>query len=98
MLDSSVRRSLGNGSELGSRRILSLCKAIDLIVEKDDVYIDIPSDGMDEVVTSDSKGITVTAGLSYGKIRIGYLDSGRNGGSTAVNAVEAVSIHIIWKT
>ena len=54
---------------------LSLCKTVDLVVEEDDVYIDISSDRMDEVVSSDCKGIAVSARLPYGKIRICDLDT-----------------------
>ena len=93
----AVRRGLGNGAELGSRRILSLRKTVDLVIEQDDVDVDIAPDGVNEVVAADGKGIAVAAGLPYGQPGIGHLDAGRYGRCTAVDAMEPIRIHIIRK-
>ena len=98
MFHCSVWRCLGDGSETGCWRILALGQAINLVIEENDIDVDIPSDGMDEVVSTDSESITITTGLSYGKVRICDLDTCRNSSGTSVDTVEAISIHIIRKT
>ena len=97
-LDGAVRRSLGDGSELGGRRILALRKAVYAVVEKYYVYIDVAAYGVYEMVAANGEGVAVSAGLPDGKVRIGNLHAGGKRGGTAVYAVEAVGIHIIWKT
>ena len=52
---------------------------------------------MDEMVSTYGKRIPVTAGLPDGKAGVCHLDSCGNGGSPAVNAVEAICIHIVRK-
>mgnify|MGYP003463764720 CR=1 FL=1 len=78
--------------------VILLSAVVNAIVKKDYVYVDIPSDGMDEVVSTDSESITITTGLPYGKVRICDLDTCRNSSGTSVDTVEAISIHIIRKT
>ena len=98
MLNRAVRRGFGDGSELGGRRILPFGKAVDFIVEEDYVDVDIPADGMDEMIASDGKGITVSASLPYGKPGIGHLYAGGYCRSPAVYGMEAIGVHIIRKT
>ena len=53
---------------------------------------------MDEMISTYGKGITVSAGLPYRKVRIRHLYTRRDSCRTAVDAVEAICIHIIRKT
>ncbi len=98
MLNRTVRRGFGDGSELGCRRILPFGKAVNLIVEENYIDVDIPADGMDEMVASDSKGIPIATSLPYGKPWIGHLDAGSYSRGPAVYGMETVSVHIIRKT
>ena len=97
MLNGTVRGGLGDGAELGGRRILPLGETVNLVVEEDYVDIYVAADGVEEVIASDSESITVSAGLPYGQGRVCYLDAGADCGSPAVYAVEAVGLHTVWK-
>ena len=98
MLDSSVRGCLGNGSKLRSWAVLSFRQTIDLIVEEHYVDIDVPADRMDEMVSSNGQGVTVSTGLPYGKPWIGHLDARGYRSGASMYTVETVGIHIIRKT
>ena len=95
MLDCTVRGSLGDGPELRCRGILPFGQTVYLVIEQDDVYVDIPSYGMDEVVSADGEGVPVTAGLPDRKGRVGDLYPRGNGRSPSVNAVESVCVHVV---
>ena len=97
MFDGAVRRGLGDGAELGGRRILALRQTVDLIVEEHDIDVDVATDGVDEMVSADGEGVAVAAGLPHGQGRIGHLDTCGDGRCTAVDAVEPVGVHVIWK-
>ena len=49
---------------------------VDLVVEKHDVDIDVTTDRVDEVVTTDGQSITVTGCLPNGQVRVGHLHTG----------------------
>ena len=98
VLDCAIRRGLGDGSEFRCRRILSLGKTVNLVVEQNHIDVYVPSDGMDEVVAADCQGIAVATGLPHGKGRVCHLDAGGNRRGPSVNGMEAVGVHIIWKT
>ena len=97
MLDRSVRGSLRDGSQFGGRGILPLGHTVNLVVEEHQIDVDVPADGVDEMVTADSQRVTVAAHLPDAEIRIGDLHSGRDRGGAAVDAVEPVGVHIVRK-
>ena len=98
MLYSPVRGSLRDRTEFRGRGILPLGQAVNPVVEQYYIDVNVSSDGMDEMISSDSEGIPVTACLPYGQFRIRHLDAGRHCGGTAVDTVESVRIHIIRKS
>ncbi len=98
LLDSPVRRGLGDRPELGGGAVLPLGEAVDLVVEQYQVDVHIAPYGMDEMVAADSKRVTVAARLPHAERGVGELDAGADGGSPAVNAVEPVGGHVIRQT
>ena len=68
------------------------------MVEENHIDVYIPSDCVNEVVSTNCKCLTVSASLPNGKSGISHFDSRGNGGSTSVDTVESVSVHIIWET
>ena len=53
---------------------------------------------MDEMVTANGQAVAVTGNLPHGDIRIGHLETSGNGGSTSVNRLHGIRIHIIRQT
>ena len=98
MLDRSVRRSFGFSSQFGSRGILSFSQTINFIVKQQNGNIHIPADSMNKMVTPDSQCITITGDLQYIQFPVGILRSGSNSGSTSMNCMEPIGIHIIRET
>ena len=65
LLDSAVRRCLGDCAQPGCRGILALRHSVYLVVEEHYVDVDIPPDGVDEMVAADGEGVSVAACLPY---------------------------------
>ena len=53
--------------------------------------------GVDEVVASDGKRVTIATSLPDGQGWVGHLDACADGGSPSMDAVEAVGVHVVWK-
>jgi hypothetical protein len=56
----AVRRRLADKATWRGWRVLTLCKTVDAVVEKDHVEVDVTTVSVDEVVTTDSKSVTIT--------------------------------------
>ena len=98
VLYSTEWRRLADKTAWTGRRILSLCESIDTVVQKYHIQVDVTTHGVDEVVTTDSKTVAVTADLPDGEVRIGYLGTGSDGSSTSVDGLHRIGINIVWQT
>ena len=75
--------------------VLPLRETIDAVVQQNHIQVDIASHGMDEVVTTDGKSVTIARYLPNGKVRIGYLCTRRDGCGTTMNGLHGVGISVI---
>ena len=76
---------------------MPLRHTVNLVVEEHQVDVDVPSDGVDEMVSADGQSVTVTAHLPDAEFRIGHLHTCGDGRGAAVDAVEPVGVHIVRK-
>src|SRR5213078_4577299 len=90
-------RGLGLLAQLGSGTVLTLGQSINAIVEEDVIDVEVAPDGMNKMIAANRQGIPVARDHPNTQVRICTLDAGSNGGSTAVDTVEAVSIHVVRK-
>ena len=98
MLNGSERRCFGYRTPFGSRGILSFCQTVNSVVEQHYVDVYVSADGMDQMVTSNSQGVSITCHLPNGKSRICNLNTRGNGSGPSVDTMETVCFHIIGKT
>src|SRR3546814_5143962 len=70
--------------------VLALGQAINLIVEKQDLAIEIAAQHMHGVVAADGQCVAVAGDDPHVQFRIGKFHAGRDGWRTAMNGVEAV--------
>ena len=73
-------------------------EAVDLVVHQHDVQIYVAAYGVDEVVTTDGEAVAVAGDEPYADVGACRFDAGSDGGATAVNGVEAVSVHVVRQT
>jgi hypothetical protein len=76
-------------------RCYAFGEAVDLVVEHDDLEVDVAADHMQEVIAADRQRIAVAGDDPDLQIRTRQLQSGGDGRGTAVNAVEAVGVHVV---
>ena len=95
LLDRAVGRGLGDFTQLRGGGVLALREAVDLVVEEDEIQIDIATNGVDEVVTTDGQRVAVARSHPDREVGIGRLDARSDGGSTAVYGVETKGLHIV---
>ena len=95
IFDRSVRRTLGNETTIGSRRILSLRQTVDLVVEQHDIQVHVAAHGMDKVVTADRQAVAVAGNQPDTQVGTSRLHAGSDSGSTSVDRMETVCVHII---
>ena len=98
ILHRAVGRALGDEAAVGRRGVLSLGEAVDLVVHQHDVQIYVAAYGVDEVVTTDGEAVAVAGDEPNADVGACRLDAGSDGRATAVNGVEAVSVHVVRQT
>ena len=94
----SVRRRLADETARTRWRILSLGESVDTVVEQNHVKVDVTAHGMDEMVSTNGKSVTVTANLPDGEVWIGNLRTSSNSCCTTMDGLHGICINIIWKT
>ena len=98
VFDCSVRARLADKSAWRGRGVLSLCEAVDAVVEQNHVQIDITADGVDEVIATDGEAVAVAADLPDGEGGVGDLGAGADGSGTAVDGLHGVGVHVVGQT
>jgi hypothetical protein len=97
MVKAAERRRLGNLSFFRSGRVLPLCQAVDLIIEKQDVNVEVPAQQMDRMITPDTQAVAITRDYPDAEFRPRRLQSRRDGGRPAMDRMHTIGIHIIWE-
>ena len=91
----ALRRSLGLRATERAGRELTLGHTIDTVVEQDQVNVDVTTAGVDEVVTTDGGAVAVAGDHPHAEVRVGQLHASGGSGSTTVDAMETIGIHIV---
>ena len=94
-VDRPVRRRLGLLADLGRRRVLALRQPVDPVVEHQDLESDVAAQDVDEVVAADRQQVPVAADDPDGEVGPHDLQARRDRGRAAVDAVEAVRVHVV---
>ena len=76
---------------------MPLGQAVDLVVEQQHLTIEIATDQVHRVITTDRQRIAVAGDDPHVEIGVGELDARRHRWRTPVDRVEAVGLHIIRK-
>ena len=92
-----LRARLGPSAEPGSRRILPLGEAVDLVVEEQDLDVDVAAQSVNQMVAADRQAVAVAGDDPDLQFGLGDLDAGRHRRRPAVDRVEAVGVQIIGK-
>src|SRR6185312_4476679 len=95
LLGRAVRRRLRDLPELGCRRELALGQPVNPVVEEDDVEVDVPSHGMQQVVPADAEPIAIASDDEHGQLWTGRLETSRQRERPAVDAVKAVRLDVV---
>ncbi len=95
ILVGALRRSLGLRATEGAGRELTLGHAVDTVVEQDQVDVDVTTAGMDEVVATDGGAVAVAGDHPHAEVRVGQLHASGGSGSTTVDAMETIGVHIV---
>ncbi len=95
VVDRPVGRRLGHLSRLRGRGVLALGQPVDLVVEQQDLDVDVPSQGVDEVVATDGEGIAVTGDHPHRQVGAGGCDPGGDGRGPAVDRVHPVGADVV---
>jgi hypothetical protein len=88
-------RRLRHLAALARRRVLALREPVDLVVEEEDLYRDVAPQGVDEVVAADREGVAVAGHHPHEEVGARRREPGRERGSPAVDAVDAVRVHVV---
>src|SRR5262249_18926088 len=73
----------------------ALGEAVDAVVEEQDFEADIAAEHVNGVIPADGESVAVTGGDPDFEVRANGFEAGRDGRRTAVNGVEAESVHVI---
>ena len=95
ILVGALRRSLGLRATESAGRELTLGHTVDTVVEQDQVDVDVTTAGVDEVVATDGGAVAVASDHPHTEVRVGQLDASGGSGSTTVDAMETVGIHVV---
>ena len=74
---------------------LPLRQTVDAVVEEDNFHIHIAAQGVDQVVAADGESVAVAGDDPNVQVRVGDGQPRCQGGRAAVDAVNAVGVHII---
>src|SRR5579875_103512 len=91
-------RRLSNFAEFRGRRILSFCKPIDSVIEQKDSQIHVATQHMDQVITTYRKSVAVPGHDPDVELWARYLETRGKRGSTTVDGMKTVGIHVVRKT
>ena len=97
IIDRSERRALGHLPQGRSRRVLPLGQSINPVVEQQDVDVEIPPDGVHQVVAADRQGVAVAGDHPHRQVGPAGLQPGGHGRRPTMNRVDAVGVHVIGK-
>ena len=89
------RRALGLLALLAGRAVLALGQAVDLVVEQQDLHVDVSADDVHEVVAADRQAVAVAGDDPDVQLGPRQLQAGRERRCAAVDAVEAVRVHVV---
>ena len=97
IVDRAERRALGHLAQRRGGRILPLRQPVDAVVEQHDFQVDIPPDGMHQMVAADRQAVAVAGDHPDHQIGPADLQAGGDGRGAAVDRVHAVGVHVIRK-
>ncbi len=89
------RRRLGDLALLARGRVLALRQAVDLVVEEQDLERHVAPERVDEVVAADRERVAVTRDHPDGQVGTRGRHARGERGSTAVDAVHPVGVHVV---
>ncbi len=92
------RSALGFLPNFRSGAVLSFGQAIDTVVEEKNVYVQVAPEQVKKMIGSDGKSVPVTRDHPYGQFRVCHLHARRDGGSSTMNGMETVGVHVVGKT
>src|SRR3990172_4373808 len=95
IIERSEGGGLGHLPELRRRRVLPFRQAVDPVVEEENLNIDVPAQGMDQVVSADAQPVPVSGDHPDVQLRPADLEAGGNGRGTAVNRVKPIGVHVV---
>src|SRR3954471_6072124 len=98
MINTSERCRLRDFIFFRSRRILALREAIDLVIKKKNIQVEIPAKQMDHVVTANAQTITVACYDPYAQVWSRCFQSACDSRRASMNGVHAIHIHIIGES
>ena len=78
-------------------RVLALGQAVDPVVEQDDLEIEVAADGVHQVVAADRQAVAVAGDDPDLQVGPHALQAGGDGRRPAVDAVDAVGVHVVRK-
>ena len=91
-------RALGLLTLLAGGAVLTLGEPVNAVVEKKNLHIDVSADNVHEVVSADGKPVAVAGNQPDVQIGPRQLQPGGECRCATVNAVDAVSVHVIRKS
>ena len=78
--------------------VLSLGESVYAVVEQNHVEVDVAPHGMDEVVATNGKAVTIAANLPDGEVGVHDLCSCGNRCRASVYGLHGIGVDIVWQT
>ncbi len=94
-VDRAHRRRVRALAQRRGRRVLALGQTVDLVVVQDDLQVHVAAQDVQDVVAADAQGVAVTGDHPDAELGPGGLEAGGDGRRAAVDAVEAVGVHVV---
>ena len=97
IVDGTQRTRLGARAGARGWRVLALGQAVNLVVEEDDLEIDVAANGVDQVIAADGQPVAIAGDNPDLEVGAASFQARGEGRRAPVNAVEAVSVHVVRK-
>ena len=85
-------------AHLRGGRELALREPVDAVIEENDVQVHVAAHGVQQMVAADAQPVAVACNDKDRQFWARSLEASREGEGAAVDAVEAVSLHVVRKT
>ena len=95
VVDGAHRRALGDLTQRGRRRVLSLGQPVDPVVEEDDIQVHVAADAVHQVIAPDAQAVPVPG--DHPDLQIGphRFQPGGDRRGAAVNPVDPIGVHVV---